>query len=515
LPFNGTGTFQRKYNWVSDRNTNIPITATRFDDHDNDLASGLSACVTRDGQGSPTNDMNMNSHKITNLANPVNPQDAMTMATADARYLTVAGTKYLPLTGGTLTGPLIGTTCSFSGTGTISGAFTTAAITCTTVNASGIVRCTGAHVIAQGAGGNPSLSMYDTSQGVANILFTGGSNTVYLGNSDGNGNYAGTWYQLWAGVNSSIAGNLTVNGAFNTNGITGTTITGTAMVASSSVSINVAGGQNALIWYYVSGVRQYYAGCLSNGTYTVTDQTGGVARLVIDTTGHAVFANNLSCNGAFNTNGITCTTINTQGSTITAGPVNCGAISATTINSNGNTITGGPVNCGAISCTTITTNGNTITSGEVDSSGNISAAGDLFCNNGVQYNGRGAHNIGFNNSGTTLTFYALGGSSGSWNFTGSDERLKDNIAAARGDALAELARLKLISFDMPFPDIPTRHFDCGFSAQDIHKLIPEAVTEIEHADGKEQLVLDTLPLLARCVSAIQQLLARMEALESR
>jgi hypothetical protein len=148
----------------------------------------------------------------------------------------------------------------------------------------------------------------------------------------------------------------------------------------------------------------------------------------------------------------------------------------------------------------------------VYSTGDITAAGELHCANGVQYNSRGAHNIGFNNAGTTLTFYALGGSSGSWNFTGSDERLKENIAPAKGDALAELARLKLISFDMPFPDIPTRHFDYGFSAQDIHALIPEAVTGIEHADGSEQLVLDTLPIIARLVGAVRQLAQQVEAL---
>jgi hypothetical protein len=113
----------------------------------------------------------------------------------------------------------------------------------------------------------------------------------------------------------------------------------------------------------------------------------------------------------------------------------------------------------------------------------------------------------------TLTFYAYGGSSGSWNFTGSDERLKKNIGPAAGDALAEIESLGLISFDMPFPDVPTRHFNYGFSAQNIESLIPDSVTKITLPDGEERLVLDTLPLLARCVGAIQQLSSRIKTLE--
>jgi hypothetical protein len=134
---------------------------------------------------------------------------------------------------------------------------------------------------------------------------------------------------------------------------------------------------------------------------------------------------------------------------------------------------------------------------------------------GVQYTDLGNHCIGFNNSGTTLTFYAFGGSSGSWNFSASDERLKESIGPAQGDALAELMSLGLISYDMSFPDIPPRHFDYGFSAQNVESLTPDSVTRIVHPDGQEQLVLDTLPILARCVGAIQALSAKLAALEAR
>jgi hypothetical protein len=54
VPFNGTGTFVRLYNWTNDANNSIPISANRFDGEDNDFASGLSLCLTRDSQGAPT-----------------------------------------------------------------------------------------------------------------------------------------------------------------------------------------------------------------------------------------------------------------------------------------------------------------------------------------------------------------------------------------------------------------------------------------------------------------------------
>lgn len=49
--FNGSGTFVRSYNWQQDAANNVDISAPRMDTEDNGFASGLSLCVTRDGQG--------------------------------------------------------------------------------------------------------------------------------------------------------------------------------------------------------------------------------------------------------------------------------------------------------------------------------------------------------------------------------------------------------------------------------------------------------------------------------
>lgn len=51
MAFDGNGNFIRLYNWVSDKNSAVDITASKFDAEDSGFAAGLTLCVTRDGQG--------------------------------------------------------------------------------------------------------------------------------------------------------------------------------------------------------------------------------------------------------------------------------------------------------------------------------------------------------------------------------------------------------------------------------------------------------------------------------
>lgn len=50
MAFNGSGVFVRLYNWVNDAAANIKIRADRMDNEMNDFATGLSTCITKDGQ---------------------------------------------------------------------------------------------------------------------------------------------------------------------------------------------------------------------------------------------------------------------------------------------------------------------------------------------------------------------------------------------------------------------------------------------------------------------------------
>lgn len=84
MAFDGNGTFQRIMNWVQDAASAIKIKADRHDQQDDDFASGLTNCITKDGQTQPTNNIPMNGKKITNLGDPTAVTDAANKKYVDA-----------------------------------------------------------------------------------------------------------------------------------------------------------------------------------------------------------------------------------------------------------------------------------------------------------------------------------------------------------------------------------------------------------------------------------------------
>jgi hypothetical protein len=85
--FNGSGTFQRVRNWVSDAAAGIKIRADYHDSEDDNFAAGLSNCLTKDGQTTVTQNIPFNSKRLINVADPVNAQDAATKAWIDANVV--------------------------------------------------------------------------------------------------------------------------------------------------------------------------------------------------------------------------------------------------------------------------------------------------------------------------------------------------------------------------------------------------------------------------------------------
>lgn len=84
MAFDLTGTFNRMFTWVMDRDSGIKIMATRMDAEFDNIASGLSNCITRDGYGKPNTAISWNGQRLTNLANGAAPTDAATTAQVDA-----------------------------------------------------------------------------------------------------------------------------------------------------------------------------------------------------------------------------------------------------------------------------------------------------------------------------------------------------------------------------------------------------------------------------------------------
>lgn len=65
--FNGSGVFLRLYNWVNDAAANIKIRADRMDAEFNGIATGLTNCITKDGQTTVTANLPMSGFKHTGV----------------------------------------------------------------------------------------------------------------------------------------------------------------------------------------------------------------------------------------------------------------------------------------------------------------------------------------------------------------------------------------------------------------------------------------------------------------
>jgi hypothetical protein len=54
MPFSGSGSFSRVHDWTTDEGNGVNITASRMDAEDDGFATGLSTCMTKDGQTATT-----------------------------------------------------------------------------------------------------------------------------------------------------------------------------------------------------------------------------------------------------------------------------------------------------------------------------------------------------------------------------------------------------------------------------------------------------------------------------
>lgn len=68
MPYNGTGTFTRVYNWQTDKANGVKIRADRMDTEDDGFATGLSTAITKDGQTTITANLPMGGFKHTGVA---------------------------------------------------------------------------------------------------------------------------------------------------------------------------------------------------------------------------------------------------------------------------------------------------------------------------------------------------------------------------------------------------------------------------------------------------------------
>ena len=83
MPYNGSGTFAPFYDWTDDDAAGGNVDPVKFDIQDNDFAAGLTNALCRDGQSSPTANINFASYKITSLGTPTANGDAANKSYVD------------------------------------------------------------------------------------------------------------------------------------------------------------------------------------------------------------------------------------------------------------------------------------------------------------------------------------------------------------------------------------------------------------------------------------------------
>ena len=92
MAFNGSGTFNRIYNWVTDKANGFKITASRVDGEFDGMATGLSNCITKDGQTTISANIPLNSFKLTGLGVGTARTDAITVGQVQDNQFLYLGT---------------------------------------------------------------------------------------------------------------------------------------------------------------------------------------------------------------------------------------------------------------------------------------------------------------------------------------------------------------------------------------------------------------------------------------
>lgn len=75
---NGSGTFNRLYDWVTDAAGGIKILASRMDDELDGMATALTNSIAKDGQTTPTADLPMGGFHLTGMGNGTDATDSAT-----------------------------------------------------------------------------------------------------------------------------------------------------------------------------------------------------------------------------------------------------------------------------------------------------------------------------------------------------------------------------------------------------------------------------------------------------
>lgn len=273
MAYNGSGVWVRLYNWTNDAANGVKIRADRMDAEFNDMCNnGLSAVITRDGQGSASQNQPMNGFKHTGAG----------IATASGQYLNygqsglafgAAVTAPFGTSGVGLAGTPFTQTDATTSAGTVAAAAASAfgaATFATSANAITITNAYGVFFSAPVAGANVSLSAAwglgcSSLKSIGNIL-VGGTLTAQ---GDGPSSFA----FLEVSGDGGASGSLTCTGFGNTGVYSPATIS-----TNSSMTVTAGGSGGTIL---LSGATGWSSASDEKRKTDLTPITNAVAKLAM------------------------------------------------------------------------------------------------------------------------------------------------------------------------------------------------------------------------------------------
>lgn len=96
MAFDGNGNWISDFSAVADRDADIKILASRFDNiFIADIATSFENCLTKDGQVKTQTNFNANNYRVINVADPVNDKDAVNKTKMESYVDDYIGDKFL------------------------------------------------------------------------------------------------------------------------------------------------------------------------------------------------------------------------------------------------------------------------------------------------------------------------------------------------------------------------------------------------------------------------------------